>query len=166
MHAGKWTGINNKGINSSSNSFKIHFLDTQQPLLQKFFYEWIRRVANTTFPTKVGVIYQWPFPRLNFAIYYYRPEQINDLKTPQIHPETKQVIALPTSQQDPNFIYFLTGCFPLRISVPQTGHNKQDSDVSRAVDFAFNNMYLFPNRQTAKIYGYQFLFPSGENNNS
>lgn len=148
------------GINASSNSFKIHFLDTQYPIIQKFFYEWICRVANTDYPTTPGIRYQWPFPRLNFAIYYYRPQQINDLTVPKINPETKETIELPTSQQDPNFIYYLTGCFPTKISVPQTDHNKQVTDVSRAVDFAFNNFYLFPNKQVAQIYGYQFLFPS------
>lgn len=162
MHAGKWTGLNNAGLNASNSTFKMHFLDTQYPIIQKFFYQWMLRVMTTSYPSIPGTIYQWPYPRLNFAVYYYRPQQINDLTVSRIDPETKKIIELPTSQQDPSFIYYLTGCFPIKVSVPGTDHNKSGTDVSRAVDFAFNNFYLFPNKEIAKLYGYQFLFPSVE----
>lgn len=55
--ASKWNGLQNGGINISNNTtIKINFLDTEDSILQKFIFEWIRRVSNTDYPDKRVVI--------------------------------------------------------------------------------------------------------------
>ena len=74
-----------------------------QPIHESFFYEWYLVCLNSGF-TEVNKkqIFDYPFPRLDFAIKFYRKDIL--------------------TKQEPTFIYYFKGAYPSAIELSNVDH--------------------------------------------
>lgn len=99
---GAWRGLGNTTQFVSSNEIKFHILETQDPLIENFIYEWFTAVLSTRHGTLAAIDpngknirertnasdWDYPFPRLNIAIKYYRTDDFIG----QMHPTVEKAV--------------------------------------------------------------------------
>ena len=75
---GRYSAMDNTTFGSSSNQFTAQFIEMNQPIHESFFYEWYLVCLNSGF-TEVNKkqIFDYPFPRLDFAIKYFNQDEMN-----------------------------------------------------------------------------------------
>lgn len=128
---GLWKGMGNTNLVPSSTDFTVNFLDTHDPIIENFIYEWFLLCVRAD----AGEIY--PFPRMDLIVKYFKENDwTND--RPNI-----------------NFIYKLTGIYPTAIDACTVSHQADSqTDYFRKVTFTFNNMYKTKEKQDIE-YGWK-----------
>lgn len=95
---GRYTTMGNSTFGTTTNSFTAQFLQMNQPIHETFFYEWYLTCFNSGFKsTNPNQTMDYPFPRLDFAIKYFRPDQM----IPSVFEEVQ-----------PTFIYWIMRSLP------------------------------------------------------
>ena len=99
---GVWQTVDNTTIFPDKNTFQITLLDTMDPIIERFIYPWYVECLRT----KNSLSSAYPFPRLNFAIKYYREDRVrqnmNGIK--------------------PNFVYWIEGVYPSTVEACTIDH--------------------------------------------
>lgn len=93
---GNWQTIGNTTAFPGSTTLKIGFLETQEPIIEKIIYPWYLECLNSNGNSV------YPFPRLDFAIKFYRKDIIK--------------------KQEPTFIYYFKGAYPSAIELSNVDH--------------------------------------------
>lgn len=108
----------------SSRTIDISFLNTEFSLHEHCFYYWLKETTTN----------RWIYTSIK-----------EDIEMHNVRPFTKADILVSfTSQKDnsPLHSIILTDCFPIQIMSSTVNQNMSDKNVSRKVQFAFNNMYV------------------------
>lgn len=170
--------VNNAALNSNSKSFTISFLQTAEPIIQKFIVPWMfecnrtynhdqqvlpstgdyfKDLANSAVDTINNVvskftdnskyklnrkykvdpvtkpISQYPCPKLDLDIKFYRMDQIAGLEF----------------LMNPTFVYRITDVYPISIQPATATHSGEGASiVNRMVTFKFNNFLCIPDVDT------------------
>ena len=140
---GSFRGLDNTTLFSSNNEIKFTILELQNPIIETWIYEWLNVCLQTKCNFKgMNINYEYPFPRLNLAIKYYRTDQFKENAT----------------KIEPNFIYWITGLYPDDMETFKFDHASAESgSINRVVTFAYN-MMICVTRQNAKRYNLEELF--------
>ena len=137
---GVWQTVDNTTIFPDKNTFQITLLDTMDPIIERFIYPWYVECLRT----KNSLSSAYPFPRLNFAIKYYREDRVrqnmNGIK--------------------PNFVYWIEGVYPSTVEACTIDHKLDTGggEIFRAITFTFNMISAFSSEEDAKYYHHEELF--------
>ena len=140
---GSWRGINNTTQFVSNNEIKFYFLESQVPIIEYWVYEWFMACLSTKHGnTDVGgrLDFEYPFPRLNLAVKYYRTD---DFYIPKgaLYAEIR-----------PTFIYWITGLYPDDLEAyPFDNTEAKSGSINRACTFAFNEMHCITQQNMASL---------------
>jgi hypothetical protein len=69
---GNWSGIGNGTIITDGQTLVISFLEMQYPIIESFIIPWLSLCLNTS--ASAHSIFNYPFPRIDIAIKFYRPD--------------------------------------------------------------------------------------------
>lgn len=140
---GQWRTLDNNTFGPTSNELKTQFLEMQYPLIENFIYPWFLACLQT----RTNTAFNYAFPRLDFAIKFYRsdyPSQIDKNGNGIIYP---------------NYIYYFEGVYPDDIELNKLNQKTQVTDaILRSVSFGFNMMLVLPNKQIAKEYRLEHIW--------
>ena len=137
---GVWQTVDNTTIFPDKNTFQITLLDTMDPIIERFIYPWYVECLRT----KNSLSSAYPFPRLNFAIKYYREDRVrqnmNGIK--------------------PNFVYWIEGVYPSTVEACTIDHKLDTGggEIFRVITFTFNMISAFSSEEDAKYYNHEELF--------
>lgn len=104
---GIWQTIDNTTVFPTNNVLDINLLDTMDPIIERFIYPWYVECLRTKNTTNSA----YPFPRLNFAIKYYREDRIRE----------------NMNGIKPNFVYWIEGAYPSAIEACTIDHKLGDA---------------------------------------
>ena len=114
-----------------NNSFVVHFLDTELPLFEEFFYPWMQDVSTSKVDKQSGS----KIPRATIYVSAY--DNMND----------KMVLQ-----------YQIKGAFPIHIDAPTLSYEPSvNAKNTRTVVFAFNEVVIATNKKYTKITNAQHL---------
>lgn len=138
---GNFTYLNNVSVNSSTNTVRITFMDTEKSIHEHAIYTWMEKISD--FTTNF-------IPRLDMAIkVYYSDVRIlksNDKKNDKYGYQL-------------NYIYFFSGCFPTQFETSKLKQTVPDAgSFSRPVTFSFNNMVVLRNKDLAEKRKLEYLW--------
>ena len=119
---------NDNLITQMKNKITEEFTNTANSVLSKMGVEKYKFGKDKNKGTKY--ISQYPIPKLTIDIKYYRMDQIAGLEF----------------LMNPNFVYRLTGVYPISFNAPTTQHQADSYNITnRIVTFAYNNIICIPN---------------------
>lgn len=95
--AGRFTTLNQSLYGVSQNKFKIQFMEMMMPIHETFLYPWYLATFNAN-SIKNNYKIPYPFPRLDFAIKFYR----TDSTGAHLQNVKQRIPVFPT------FIYWIT----------------------------------------------------------
>jgi hypothetical protein len=97
---GNWQGMDNGTLIPGAQTFNISFLEMQYPLIENFIIPWMNACMNTS--ERASSVWNYPFPRLDIAIKFYRSD----------YPTTLKFDASGKAIVYPNYIYYFDGVYP------------------------------------------------------
>jgi hypothetical protein len=106
-------------VKPSENTFKVQFMSTEFSLHEHVFYYWLREATDST----------WAYADRPFT------------------KAKLQVTFLDSRSKKRMFSYVLTNVYPQLISTLKPNHSPE-SQLTRGVTFAFDNMYVLPASET------------------
>ncbi len=135
--------ISNSYLNAEQHTLEMNVLNTQKPIVENFIYPWLMEVLRTNIVDK-------PIPRVNMAVKYWSPDRITwDMEGVK-----------------PDFVYYVTGMFPVRIDTWNPKQAVGDSDIQRKVVFAFNDFVILNSYADAVKYNLVEFFVGNAINNA
>lgn len=145
---GEYKSIGNNIVNAQSQ-LKLSMLDTEDSIIDHFFYPWLNIIAYAGV-YDIGGDYanickgkDWPYPRIDIQINYYLDNEIK-----------KYIQTNQSEQPKPNFIYKFYGCFPYKVQSVNVRHTVPvPNEYIRAVIFQYNNAICIPNNILGSFYG-------------
>lgn len=146
---GQYKSVGNNIVNAQGQ-LQLKFLDTEDSIIQGFFYPWLNIIAYA------GVydgLYEdmckdddWPYPRMDFEINFYLDQVISN---PQFIKNGSYNDKMPST-----FSYIFKGCFPSNTESKNVKHSvPSPGQYIRGVTFQYNNAICIPNAALNKFYG-------------
>ena len=146
---GQYKSVGNNIVNAQGQ-LQLKFLDTEDSIIQGFFYPWLNIIAYA------GVyddLYSgmctgddWPYPRMDFEINFYLDQVISN-------PELT-VSGQYTKQMPSTFSYIFQGCFPSNTESKNVKHSvPSPGQYIRGVTFQYNNAICISNSALNNFYG-------------
>ena len=141
---GNFTHLNNVYVNSSTNTVRITFMDTENSIHEHAIYTWMETISDCK--TKF-------IPRLDMAIKVYYSD-VYKLTGSKEYDKFCYTL---------NYMYFFSGCFPTQFETSKLKQTVPDaSSFSRPVTFSFNNMVVLHSEKNAKNYDLDHLWKNYE----
>ena len=143
---GGYTILKNSYINAESHTLNMRILNTQSPVIENFVYPWMQEVLRTKSRTVIQKNEETPLdiviPKVNIAVKYWG---LNHL----VH---------NMHGVKPDFVYYITGAFPVKINVYNPQQSVNNGNINRSVTFAFNDFVILNSYHDALKYNLFELF--------
>lgn len=130
---GGYTTLQNSFINADTHTLDMNILNTHKPVVENFVYPWMLDALRSFYGGPEGGT---PIPRVNMAVKFWSPNHI-----------THQMEGVK-----PDFIYYVTGLFPVKIKGYNPIQMPNDSAIQRNVTFAFNDFIIINSESDALKY--------------
>ena len=128
--AGSFRTPGQTGIKARSEVITINYLDTDVCLHEKFFMPWMEEVVGAR--DNRWVSRKFPFSRADIRVDVFST----------ISPALAS--AAPSAEISPILTYLVMGAYPVLIDSPKFKYGPENNNISRAVNFEFNNARVMP----------------------